>query len=222
VSRISLKPKTPKEAHRAYTLNNSETVASYNICARTYAGATAPSANHRRSSQGLSQLLDNSIPNGLILEVGSGPGWDADYLESKGLRVRRTDISEEFIQLQAERGKTAELLDITSDGLKGPYDAVMALYVLQHIDRDVVGIFLNKVFASLKPAGSLLTSIRIGYGTLKEIGSSGESYHIALWPRSAFERQLGLAGFSVKWSARTTDEDGTWLSVLASKAEERV
>ncbi len=31
------------------------------------------------------------VGSGTVLELGSGPGWDADYRESRGPRVLRTD-----------------------------------------------------------------------------------------------------------------------------------
>ena len=72
---------------------------------------------------------------GTVLEVGSGPGWDADLLEAHGVAVRRTDLTRAFIDLQAARGKVVERLDVTTDELGGPYDAVLALAVLQHVER---------------------------------------------------------------------------------------
>src|SRR5215212_11677654 len=80
---------------------NARTVESYEEIADDYAQETAGS---RVLSGGLTHLAE-AVPAGHALEIGSGPGWDADALEEAGLTVRRTDITQAFIDVQRVRGK---------------------------------------------------------------------------------------------------------------------
>jgi SAM-dependent methyltransferase len=205
---------SPRQADRAL-LDNRRTVESYERCARDYANATAPQPSSRGEGA-LRRLLDAASPGETVLEIGSGPGWDADFLETHGLVVRRTDITEAFLQFQAERGKHAERLDLISDDLGGPYGGIAALYVLQHIDRALIDAVLRKVSNALRPGGAFLVALREGTGEFYEQGSAG-IYHIVLWTQAEFEDRLAAAGLLVEWCARASDEDGHWLTLFASK-----
>ncbi|MDZ5620613.1 class I SAM-dependent methyltransferase [Nocardioides sp. HM23] len=143
---------------------NRRTVDSYERIAREYADDTAPESSGAAefSGEGLRRLVDAVPAGGTALEVGSGPGWDADFVESQGVAVRRTEVAAAFIDFQADRGKHVDKLDITSDELGGPYDAVIALAVLQHVERAQIPAFLLRVAAALRPGGVFLVAIREG------------------------------------------------------------
>lgn len=192
--------------------NNRRTIAAYEKYAVRYAEAVAPDPADGVSTE-LRRLVNVVRPGATVLEVGSGPGWDADQVESLGVSVRRTDVTQAFLELQAERGKHAELLDVLTDDLGGPYDAVMALCVLLHIDRELTDTVLGKVAGALRPDGAFLVSVREGTGELWE----SSDYHVVLWSRTAFGTRLAAAGLRVEWSARTVHSDGPWLTFLAKK-----
>ncbi len=153
-----------------------------------------------------------------MLEVGSGPGWDADFVESKGVAVRRTEVAEAFIDFQVERGKHVEKLDVTSDELGGPYDAVIALAVLQHVARAHIRSLLHRVAAALQPGGVFLVAIRVGVGEHWEVGDSATPISPCSGTSPAFRALLGDAGLGVEWSLGGGDSDENhWLMLLARK-----
>jgi predicted TPR repeat methyltransferase len=192
--------------------NNRRTVAAYEEYAVGYAEAVAPDPAAGVATE-LRRLADVVGPGGTVLEVGSGPGWDADQVESLGVSVRRTDVTRAFREFQAERGKHVELLDVITDDLGGPYDAVMAMCVLLHIDRELTDTVLGKVAGALRPDGAFLVSLREGSGELWESGD----YHVVLWSRAAFSVRLAAVGLRVEWCARTVHSDGPWLTFLARR-----
>jgi 2-polyprenyl-3-methyl-5-hydroxy-6-metoxy-1,4-benzoquinol methylase len=198
------------------------TIDSYERSARDYADFTAPdtgtSGAAAFSRRGLRRLVDAVPAGGTALEVGSGPGWDADFVESHGVAVRRTDVATAFIDFQGERGKHAERLDVTTDELGGPYDAVIALAVLQHVDRAQIPALLHRVAAALRPDGLFLVAIRLGVGESWEVGESGNSYFIVLWEEPAFRTLLADAGLGVEWRYPGEDSrENDWLMLLARK-----
>lgn len=195
---------------------NRETVASYEQIAREYAESTA--GPEGVGSAALRRLVVAVPTDGRVLELGSGPGWDADFVESFGPTVRRTDITRAFIDLQRGRGKQAEVLDAIYDEYDGPYDAVLALCVLLHIERDDTDRVLAKVAEALRPGGSFLVSVREGVGEQWEVGDSGNRYHVVFWDGDDFRDRLESVGLAVTWSARSLeDADEPWLTVLATK-----
>jgi hypothetical protein len=88
---------------------NRRTIDSYERIARDYAEDTAPDSSGAAefSGEGLRRLVD-AVPAGrTALEVGSGPGWDADFVELQGVAVRRTEVTAAFIDFQADGASTS-------------------------------------------------------------------------------------------------------------------
>jgi 2-polyprenyl-3-methyl-5-hydroxy-6-metoxy-1,4-benzoquinol methylase len=193
---------------------NAHTVESYEVIAEDYARETAGA---HVLAGGLTQLAQ-TMPAAHVLEIGSGPGWDADELEEAGLTVRRTDITQGFIDFQRSRGKTIDRLDAINDDLGGPYDGVVTLHVLQHMEPDDLELVLAKVAKALRPGGRFLVSIPLGQGAGFEIGESGKKYYRALHTEADFIAALARAGLTPEWAQRSNhDEETGWLCLLAER-----
>ncbi len=188
------------------------TVESYEQIADDYARETAGAGV---LSNGLTRLAE-TVPAGHALEIGSGPGWDADALEEAGMTVRRTDITQAFIDFQRARGKEADRLDVINDDLGGPYDAVVSLHVLQHVEPDDLPAVLAKVAGALRPGGRFLVSIPLGEGVGWEVGESGRIYYQVLRTEAEFVAALAQAGLRSEWTERAVHGEETgWLCVLS-------
>jgi 2-polyprenyl-3-methyl-5-hydroxy-6-metoxy-1,4-benzoquinol methylase len=195
-------------------IGDDRTIATYERIAREYAAEITDEPPPERADA-LARLLDALFPCPAILEVGSGTGRDADHLERLGARVRRTDAASAFVELQAERGRHAQLLDVIADDLGGPYDAVLAMCVLIHVERARTDALLRKVARALRPSGAFLVSVREG------IGEERGACHMTYWCAAEFETRLAVAGFNVGWQSRHTDSaDETWLTFLAHLSPE--
>jgi 2-polyprenyl-3-methyl-5-hydroxy-6-metoxy-1,4-benzoquinol methylase len=191
---------------------NARTVESYELIADQYARDTQ---DGHVLSGGLTRLAE-TMPGAHVLEIGSGPGWDADDLEDAGLTVRRTDITQAFIDFQRSRGKDIDRLDAIDDDLGGPYDAVVTLHVLQHVESHDLDGVLAKIAGALRPGGRFLVSIPLGEGAGFEIGESGKQYYRALRTEADFIELLARAGLTTEWTERSNDDEETgWLCLLA-------
>ena len=190
--------------------NNARTIQSYEEYAEEYdtivADAPSPAVEVT-----LRQLAESVGVGASVLEIGSGAGRDADFVESLGLVVRRTDATQAFLDLQAARGKHGELLNLLTDELGGPYDSVMALCVLIHIDRNSIDMVLRKIAGALRPDGFFLVSLREGEG--ETVGN----YHTVYWQRDNFAAALAAAGMNVEWEQHNVAGGEAWLTFLARK-----
>jgi 2-polyprenyl-3-methyl-5-hydroxy-6-metoxy-1,4-benzoquinol methylase len=194
---------------------NARTIESYELIADDYARETQ---GRHVLSGGLERLAE-AVPSGHVLELGSGPGWDADELEEAGLTVRRTDITQGFIDAQRSRGREVDRLDALEDDLGGPYDAVVTLHVLQHVEPDDLPTVLTKIAGALRPGGYFLVSIPRGEGAGWETGESGSSYFRALWTEAEFSAALSRAGLRTEWADRADQhQESGWLCILAQLA----
>lgn len=191
--------------------NTRQTVQSYEGFAREYDALCGP-LPPPDVEDGLRRLMQIVPLGGSVLEVGSGPGREADFIESLGAVVRRTDAAKAFVEVQAGRGKSVELLNVVTDDLGGLYDAVLALCVLIHVDREQIDAVLRKVQGALRPGGALLVSMRTGEG------ETGGSYHTVYWTRDRFSARLMAAGLSIVWDALSVDVDNDeWVTFLARR-----
>lgn len=195
---------------------NLVTVASYEGYARTYAERTEP--EDADGSEALHRFVAALAPQADVLEIGSGPGWDADYLESRGLRVRRTDATAAFCALQAERGKRADVLDLLVDPLGGPYDGALAMYVLQHVARAQTRRVLGRIADALHPGGAFLVSLQEGDSEAWEPSDLSDGYQVVRRSEAEFDADLDAVGFDIVWRHRFTGRDGDWLIRLARKS----
>jgi hypothetical protein len=196
--------------------DNHETVKSYEGCAEDYAKTTRGEVLGVRAD--MFQAFIGSLPRAArVLEIGSGPGWDADRLEAEGMRVERTDVAQSFIEFQSNRGKRITRLDVINDDIQERYNGILCLYVLQHIARPLIDEVLAKLSNALYTGGTFLVGLREGNGDVREVGTSSGVYHITLWPQSEFIDRLKRAGLICEQSHTFSGSDGEWLIVLARK-----
>lgn len=194
--------------------NNGRTVAAYENYARRYAANVSPP-----SGSGASALrrLATALPSGgRVLEIGSGPGWDADFLEELGVRVHRTDVTAEFRAFQAERGRQTDSLDVLTDEITETYNGILMLCVLQHFERTELDAVLRKLVNALKPEGALLLSHPVGEDEVWEHTSSGD-YRVVRWSSTSLDDRLQRSGFGVVWDVCDNGDEGPWRTVLARK-----
>ncbi|MDP3800576.1 bifunctional 2-polyprenyl-6-hydroxyphenol methylase/3-demethylubiquinol 3-O-methyltransferase UbiG [Brevundimonas sp.] len=195
---------------------NRATIAGYDACAESYAAETdhAPTPDH---VEALERLVASVGPGGRILEVASGPGWDADRLEAMGVQVRRTDLSEGFIAFQRERGRAVDRLDLIAGDLGGPWDGLVALYVIQHVGRELVDGVIGRIAAALRPGGTLLMSFQEGAGEEATIGSSG-TYQVVRWREADMTDCLSRHGLAVDWRSFFKGKEADWITVIARRS----
>ena len=183
--------------------DNAATLRTYEQAAQLYRERSARSA----LDDGLIDLVTTHAPDGAhVLEIGSGPGFDADVLEERGFRVRRTDATAAFVEMQRAQGHEADLLDVRTDDVGGPYDVVFAQAVLLHIDRAELPGVLARLSAAVRPGGLLAVSLKEGDGEewsshkveLRHFVSGGRSRCAPCWPGPA-----GSRWSSSTWRPRT-------------------
>lgn len=192
---------------------NRRTVSAYERHARDYAD-TVPHEPSPFEAQALRSFVAAMPAESTVLEVGSGPGWDADFVESLGVPVHRTDVTAAFRDFQAERGKRIDALDLLADDIAGRYGGILMLCVLQHFERSQVDAALRKLRLALLDGGALLLSCPLGSDDFWQHGSSGD-YRVVRWSGAALDQRLEQAGFAVAWSASREFAEGPWRTVLA-------
>ena len=165
-----------------------------------------------------------------VLELGSGAGVRSTRLLAERGRLTGVDISREQVRRARERvpGATFVRADFTELRLDPEsFDAVVSLYVFNHVPQDELGPLLGRVATWLRPGGYLLAS----FPTTDNPGWRGE------W----LGGEMFFAGFASETNRRLVEEaglavvrdehetmvepeygEGTWQWLLAQKDMARV
>lgn len=154
-------------------------------------------------------------PGGTVLELGSGPGTDADRLEARGLHVLRSDATAAFADRLRSLGHAVLDIDARRDALPQPIDGVFANAVLLHLDRDELAAVLLRIHAALAPAGVLACSLKEGDGDEWHDRKLGLPRRFTYWREDPLRAALERAGFAVLSVDRTHGTADDWLQVLA-------
>jgi len=173
-----------------------ETLRAYEQRADRYFDASAPAV-----SAEVAGLLDAVVarlrPGSHVLEVGTGPGREAAYLEERGLHVDRTDATAAFVERLRANGHDARLLDVRDGNLGGPYDAVLANAVLLHLDRTQARLAVEACRQAVRPGGLFALTLKDGDGESWSDAKLGAPRWFVYWREEALRAQLSDAGWRV-------------------------
>ena len=157
-------------------------------------------------------------PSGRVLEIGSGPGRDADLLEGRGLHVQRSDATRAFADRLRSRGHAVLDLDVRRDPLPADLDGVLANAVLLHLQREELASALQRIRAALAPGGVLAFSMKEGDGEEWSTAKLGRPRRFTYWRADALRAAVTGAGFTVLSLERAAGRSDDWLQVLAAAA----
>ena len=89
-----------------------------------------------------------------LLEIGCGPGQDAQFFQDQGLRVLAVDNTPTMVKLTAERGIPAQVLDCYDLGeINETFDAIYTLNCLLHIPKQDFDQILHLISSRLNDNG---------------------------------------------------------------------
>lgn len=193
-----------------------ETLRAYEQRADRYFDASAPAV-----SAEVAGLLDAVVarlrPGSHVLEVGTGPGREAAYLEERGLHVDRTDATAAFVERLRANGHDARLLDVRDGNLGGPYDAVLANAVLLHLDRAQARLAVEACRQAVRPGGLFALTLKDGDGESWSDAKLGAPRWFVYWREEALRAQLSDAGWRVLDLRQVSGRTEPWLHALCER-----
>ncbi|HEY3408580.1 MAG TPA: methyltransferase domain-containing protein [Propionicimonas sp.] len=190
------------------------TLRSYEVAAQRYADRTGGPGP--ASCAFLDRLAD-TVRRGRVLEIGSGTGMDATYLEARGLNVSRTDAALAFVEMMRAAGHEAHVLDIRTADLGGPWNAVLAQAVLLHLDRAQFAEALQRIRQAVVGGGVFAFTLKEGDGDAWSEAKLDLPRHFTYWREASLRTVLA----QTRWDVISIDYvDGLepWLFVMARAA----
>jgi hypothetical protein len=196
--------------------DNATTLAAYEARAEVYRVQTD---HGPQAPDPLVERLATLAPAGVVLEIGSAYGRDADALGSLGRQVRRTDATWAFVRMQRAQGHDADVLDVLRDPLvdddHGPYAAVLANAVFLHFSPEQLHQVLTTVRDALVPEGLLGFTVKIGDGAGWSDHKLGVPRWFQYWQPYPLRAAVEAARLEVVDVSTRPGANWDWLVVLA-------
>lgn len=131
---------------------NAATLAAYDSAAQRYHQHTSTHLS-LAMQQWLTAALDHLASGEAVLEIGSGQGRDATWIEQRGYRVVRTEASKGLRQLLREQGHAVAPLNALTDEVDQRYAMIHAGAVLHHFPPNDLREVLRRIHRWLLPGG---------------------------------------------------------------------
>ena len=151
---------------------------------------------------GFAEMVRRDLPDGQVLEVGSGPGAVSAHLHQLGLDVRGIDLSPAMVDV-ARRDHPGVGFDVghmgALDRADGSLAGLVCWYSLIHVPAHQRQAVLDEFHRVLRPGGYALIAFQVGDDTLHLDEAFGQvislDFH-RLQPDAVVE-MLGRAGFEL-------------------------
>jgi ubiquinone/menaquinone biosynthesis C-methylase UbiE len=176
----------------------------YDAVADAYAERFADELSHKPLDRALLGAFVEQLPSrdGLIGDVGCGPGHVARYLKSLGFRLTGVDLSPAMVEIARRSDPTIEFKVASMLALPtrdGEWDGIVAFYSIIHLDPEDVRAAISEFFRVLTNRGLLMLSIHVGNEVrhVDEFFGHAVSLDFRFMETSDLEMKLKDAGFEV-------------------------
>jgi ubiquinone/menaquinone biosynthesis C-methylase UbiE len=155
-----------------------------------------------------------------VLDVGCGPGWDAEQLRQLGLRASGLDRSRAMLNQSRRRAIPVLLGDMRA--LPVPDDALDGLWVCAsflHIPKHDAPAVLGEFRRALRPGGVMYIGVKQGQGERWVTHSLGGQRFFAFYSGGELDALLNEHGFNLIDGWIAADSQGRpedWINRLLS------
>ncbi|MFC5452956.1 class I SAM-dependent methyltransferase [Paenibacillus aestuarii] len=174
----------------------------------------------------MQKFLAHLKPAAAVVDLGSGPGHQAEYLQQHGCDVTCVDLSEEMVRICRQKGLRAEAMDFYALAfVPESFDAVWTMNALLHVPKASLRQVLEQIERVLKPDGLLYLGLYGGYeseGIWEEDNYRPQRF-FAFYEDAHIQRLVAEV-FDMEQFTIVTMEDGMKLhyqSIIARKKQVR-
>lgn len=116
----------------------------------------------------LNHFASHIRPGGRVLDLGCGPGLQAETLAATGLFVDAVDATPAFVEAATARGVNARIA--VFEDLPGTdiYDGIWASFSLLHAPRNTIAGHVSRLAAALTPGGAFFLGMKTGAGEARD------------------------------------------------------
>jgi ubiquinone/menaquinone biosynthesis C-methylase UbiE len=153
--------------------------------------------------QWLDRLAAGVPEDGVICDMGCGPGQVARYLRDRGAQVIGVDLSAQMIEQARRLNPDLEFRQgnmLALDVADGVWAGIAAFYSIIHVPREEVMTALHELMRVLQPGGLLLVTFHIGTEVihLEEWWEQPVSADFVYFQAPEMQAYLQAAGFQIE------------------------
>lgn len=203
-------PKQPSDDLSA----NQKTLQSYELGIREYVDRTVSEVSGETKTW-IDATLSFLPLTARIIEIGSAFGRDAQYMESFGYTVERTDATQGFVSLLQENGYSASRFNVLTDDFTSTYDLIFANAVFLHFKPQQLRMVLEKCHASLSENGVLSFSVKHGKGEEWTTAKVDNPRYFCYWQADTIKELVE----STKFDRISISEGNKFLSIITHRTK---
>jgi len=143
------------------------------------------------------QQLEDLPKSSAILEIGTATGRTADYIESLGYVVQRSDVVDAFIRKHQKEGREIKKIDILQMNTEKEYDLIIAEAVVLHLNDKELQHAFTQIHTSLKEKGIFLFTFKDGEGEIVSSHKMGAPRYFNFWTESRMREMIVKEDFKV-------------------------
>ncbi len=141
-----------------------------------------------------------------ILEIGSGPGRDANYIETLSYKILRTDAATSFVEYLKSQGKEVLQYDAIAGGLHKQFDLIFATAVFLHFTEAQFVQALKNTHRHLREKGYFALTLKIGEGEEYKTAKMSDQRFFKYWKETKVCELLKDNGFETINTATETSQ----------------
>ncbi|MFL6208307.1 MAG: class I SAM-dependent methyltransferase [Pyrinomonadaceae bacterium] len=178
-----------------------ELAASYDRVARQYAAEYFDEFAHKPFDCALLDGFAAEVRGqGLVCEIGCGPGQVARYLRARGVEMHGVDLSEEMVNHARRLNPDITFAQgdmLALDAGDATFAGLISFYAIIHLKRGEVTRALGELWRVLRPGAPVLISFHGGAGEVRRAEWYGEpvSVCVTLFTSEEMSGYLKAAGF---------------------------
>ena len=203
-----------------------ETIKTYNAIAEDYKKRHLATNDKNVMQPSLDEFLSRvKTDNPVVLDIGSGAGYDAKYLHEHNCRVTSIDLSDSFLEIAKDLVPDVEFLkmDVRNLSFKDShFDGIWASASLLHLPKKDMLLVLMKINTVLKGDGGLFIAVKQGAGEEFVVNKGKEDLDgarrfFAFYSKTEFEELLNKAGFVIDKYGENQNRKNIWMNFFCSK-----
>lgn len=158
--------------------------------------------------------------DGKILEIGSGFGRDAEYIQELGYDIVCSDAVDSFVEILKQKGFHTRKLNVLADTINDTYAMVFADAVLLHFTPEEAASVTKKVCKALTNKGIFALRVKKGNGPVWTDAKLGAPRYFYYWQPDDLKAMLTDSGFTVLSTDENNANNNDWIGLIAQKTKQ--
>jgi len=203
-----------------------ETINTYNNFADEYRQRYYNNSDGKKmESQFMNKFVDYLETGKLVLDIGTGTGFDSKNLIEKGCSVTGIDMADKLLEVAREVAPLAKLLKMDMRKMTftdASYNGVWAADSILHLPKKEIGAVIADIYRILNDNGILFLGLKQGIGEEFKLNKgegnlNGARRFFAYYSREEVELVLKNGGFKILEYIETENRGNIWMNFFCKK-----